>query len=99
MFPVQISEGEVVVDCREAWDMTWASLEESLSDRRFYVAAVVGIGGLLAFQVLVYRLPELLIPYVVGLILLVIFIALDVLRDRELSRRWEGGGRNKTTHV
>ena len=87
------------MDCREAWDMTWASLEESLSDRRFYVAAVVGIGGLLAFQVLVYRLPELLIPYVVGLILLVIFIALDVLRDRELLRRGEGDGRNKTTHV
>ena len=77
--------------------MTWASLEESLSDWRFYVAAVVGIGGLLAFHVLVYRLPEILIPYIVGLILLAIFIALDILRDREALRQLEEARRDKKT--
>ena len=77
--------------------MTWASLEESLSDWRFYVAAVVGTGGLLAFQVLVYRLPEILIPYIVGLILLAILIALDILRDREALRQLEEARRDKKT--
>ena len=97
--PVQIGEGEVTVDYKEAWDMTWASLEESLSDWRFYVAAVAGIGGLLAFHVLVYGLPEMLIPYVVGLTLLAIFIALDVLRDREWLRRREEDRRDNKADV
>ena len=99
VFPVQISDGEVGVVYKEAWDMTWASLEESLSDWRFYIAAVVGIGGLLAFHVLVYRLPEFLIPYIVGLILPAIFVVLDVLRQREALRRTEEPRRDDRADV
>ena len=63
------------------------SMEESLSDWRLHVGAAICIGGVLAFHMPVYRLPELLIPYVVALFLSGVFISLDVIRDREALRR------------
>ena len=58
---------EMEMDSREifkqAWDTTWMSMEASLSDWRLHVGAAICIGGVLAFHMLVYRLPELLIPY------------------------------------
>ena len=99
VFPVQISDGEAAVVYKKAWDMTWASFEESLSDWRFYLAVVACIGGLLAFHALVYRLPEWLIPYVLGLILPAIFVVLDVLRQREALRRTEEPRRDDRADV
>ena len=70
-----------------AWETTWMSMEESLSDWRLYVATAVCIGGVLAFHMLVYRLPALLATYIVALLLSGVFIVLDVVRDREAL--WE----------
>ena len=72
-----------------AWETTWMSMEESLSDWRFYVGVVVCIGVVLAFHLLVYRLPALLATYIVALFLSGVFIVLDVVRDREALRQRE----------
>ena len=55
---------------------------------------VVCIDVVLAFHLLVYRLPALLATYIVALLLSGVYIVLDVVRDREALREREDAQKN-----
>ena len=67
---------------KEAWRLTEEGMNRGVADWRFYAGAVICIGALLLTHLFVYRVPELLAPFIVALALSGVLIALDVLTER-----------------